>query len=47
MYSDELGQPLTQMEDEPPPSHDPFVLSKTEAVINQISDLARVIEKTR
>ncbi len=50
LFSGEFRLPLTQKEDEPPPSHDPSVFPKTEAVINQLSDLLAdywEIEKTR
>ena len=49
IFSGEYGLPLTQKEDEPNPSHDLTLLTKTENVINQLRDLIAdywEIEKT-
>jgi acetoin utilization protein AcuC len=49
LFSGELGLHLTQEEDKLPPIYNPSVLSKTKAVINQLSDLIAdywEIEKT-
>jgi acetoin utilization protein AcuC len=39
LFSGEYEIPLTQKEDEPPLSHDPSLLTRTESIINQLSDL--------
>ena len=49
LFSGEYGLPQTQKEDVSPPSFDPLVLPRTDAIINQLSNLLAdywEIEKT-